>query len=61
VLPKSRKGARMCGNNCLIAFASDRIRDAIRERIDSAIRAFNFQTKLSTNYINEDERPIVIV
>lgn len=51
----------MCRNNCSIAFASERTRGAIRDRIDSAIRAFNFQRRLSRNYITirYDERPTI--
>lgn len=44
----------MCRNNCSVAFASERTRGAFRDRIDSAIRAFNFQKRSSTNYINQD-------
>lgn len=37
LLKDSREGARMCENNCSVAFASERTRHAIRDKTDSAI------------------------
>jgi len=47
LLKDNTEGAKMCRNNCSVAFASERTRRAIKDRKRQCNRAFNFQKTLS--------------